>query len=445
MAAWGTQKRGVDDLVELLRRNETGPSMLLLRSRLLDEEGLRAICGALAVNTSLEELVASGHSISQQGASYMAEALRENNILQRLSIGCGSFGDEELQCLLHDWTNITLKELDLGAKSLTASAGNHLGVMLGSAPHRLEVLILSKNKLGNEGMSTLARGLGGPTSASLRKLDLAETGIGKDGCQALGEALCGVEAYRTAPLELKLEQNPELDGEALEALLPTFLPKTEVKYGIAALYLDRCSIDDRGFNSLCKSMSCENSVFSKIERLSVGWNKITNLEGLDALLEGSNCLRFLDLRKNNVGFEGFSTLSNTMRFPRCQITELNLTSIGLEFQSDFNGASSNLASNSALMELNLMGNKLGEDGVEALLRAFGESSLSNITRIAIGAVGLTRKAEPMLVECVKKLKHLQYLELGGNDLMSSVDFQEKMGNARPGLTIAMDGTQDQSH
>ena len=68
--------------------------MCILGTRKFGPTEAVAFSGALASNTSLQELLASGHPLGAAEAAAFGEALSRNTTLRSLCLGDNSFGDE---------------------------------------------------------------------------------------------------------------------------------------------------------------------------------------------------------------------------------------------------------------------------------------------------------------------------------------------------------------
>lgn len=68
--------------------------MCILSTRKFGASEAAAFSAALAANTSLKELLASGHPMGVAGATAFGEALSRNTTLRSLCVGDNSFGDE---------------------------------------------------------------------------------------------------------------------------------------------------------------------------------------------------------------------------------------------------------------------------------------------------------------------------------------------------------------
>lgn len=68
--------------------------MCILSTRKFGVAEAMALSAALASNTSLKELLASGHPLAAAEAAAFGQALSRNTTLRSLCLGDNSFGDE---------------------------------------------------------------------------------------------------------------------------------------------------------------------------------------------------------------------------------------------------------------------------------------------------------------------------------------------------------------
>ncbi|CAN0494385.1 unnamed protein product [Hapterophycus canaliculatus] len=68
--------------------------MCILSTRKFGHSEAVAFSAALSSNTSLGELLASGHRLEAAGAAAFGEALSRNTTLRSLCVGDNEFGDE---------------------------------------------------------------------------------------------------------------------------------------------------------------------------------------------------------------------------------------------------------------------------------------------------------------------------------------------------------------
>eukprot|EP00752_Nemacystus_decipiens_P017667 g15838.t1 len=98
--------------------------MCILSTRKFGTSEAVAFSAALADNTSLAELLASGHPVDVAGATAFGEALSRNTTLRSLCVGDNSFGDKGVLALVESLKrNRGLLVLDLEYKSIASGEG----------------------------------------------------------------------------------------------------------------------------------------------------------------------------------------------------------------------------------------------------------------------------------------------------------------------------------
>ena len=156
------------------------------------------------------------------GIQGVAQALlmRAPLTLHVLSLaGCG-LGDEGVSSLtgaLGATSAVHLLSLDLCDNGLTHESGTALAVMLAARTQRLEELRLSRNPLGDSGVAAVSNGL--VANNTLRKLYLAQVGVGAKGVHALAGAL----RHHIGLSTLHIHTNPPLQGRSGSAAVAELL------------------------------------------------------------------------------------------------------------------------------------------------------------------------------------------------------------------------------
>ncbi|CAM9778785.1 unnamed protein product, partial [Laminaria digitata] len=179
--AWGAT-RGVDDLIAKLKDNKTANTMCILSTRKFGATEALGLSAALASNTSLKDLLASGHPLGAAEAAAFGQALSKNTTLRALCLGDNSFGDEGVLALVAGLrSNRGLLVLDLEYKSI--SSGEGLSNLLETHP-TLTDLRLGRNQLGEPGIKALSVGLS--RSSTLLRLDLSDNALDAAAAEALG-------------------------------------------------------------------------------------------------------------------------------------------------------------------------------------------------------------------------------------------------------------------
>ncbi|CAM9111853.1 unnamed protein product [Pylaiella littoralis] len=495
--AWGAP-RGVDDLIAKLKGNTTASTMCILSTRKFGTSDAVAFSAALSDNTSLSELLASGHPLEVAGATALGEAMSRNSTLRSLCVGDNTFGDEGVLALVEGLQcNRGLLVLDLEFKSIASAEG--LDTLLKAHP-TLEDLRLGRNQLGATGIKTLSAGL--MFTATLLRLDLSRNLINAAAAEALGYALFGdhptgnntdgdengisvsagaaggtVKGPPPPPLEfLDVSRNP-LGDEGGAALLtaigtsPTLTGLVMAEAGLgaraatalaAALAPGPLRRPPTGVDAplstpgatagarACAVASSEEVLSSRPPIIPTTIATTKNRRGLPML-------KTLDVSNNDVGVGGTTEIAGALSGGGAP--QLESLSIGYNNVGDEGAAALGRAAGLRLASLDLSGNALSGVGVGAVLSAPGlrEAKLfhnacgdegvplvlkalvagGTVETLDLGANGLTGAGFEALLPGLAACSSLQTLEVGANandDRAEEAIRQSQRGN--PALDIA---------
>ncbi|CAN0346713.1 unnamed protein product [Ectocarpus sp. 12 AP-2014] len=462
--AWGAP-RGVDDLIAKLNDNSTASTMCILSTRKFGPSEAAAFSAALSGNTSLTELLASGHPLEVAGASAFGQALSRNTTLRSLCVGDNDFGDEGVIALVEGLKrNHGLLVLDLEYKSIASGEG--LRTLLETHP-KLADLRLGRNQLGEAGMKSLSAGLS--LSSTLLRLDLSGNQLNAAAAEALGRALCthrpagtgGNQAGTSAvgggdgggdsggdgggggstpppPLEfLDVSRNPLGDegGAALFRALATSptltgLVLAEAKLGpLAAAALAEALVpppasplpEGGGPSGPAEPDSGEMTPLpppppppanggglQKLQALDVSKNELGTGGGTEvagALSRGgAPRLETLSMAYNDVGDDGAAALGKAAG-PRLAVLDLSGNALG--------GAGIGaVLSAPGLREAKLFHNACKDEGVPVVLEALLAGG--TLQTLDLGANGLTGAGLEILLPGLAACSSLQTLEVGAN-------------------------------
>jgi len=401
-SVWG-RKRGIEDLVAKVGANDASlESLHIMSTRKFDDQGAKSLCTALSKNTNLTELYASGHTLGFEGISEFSKLLHGKTGLAYLSIGCSKFGGKGLQILSEGLANNDgLKSLNLEYKGLDCSDGSDgaEGVRALSAALRnnsaLEELLLSRNPLGDEGVSILLRGLSGSHSR-LRSLVLSDVGVGMDGMLVLGRTL------QTRPSLSSVDiSNNGLVGAAGCAAFAAAGGFSNM----AVLNISGCNIGNEGASMVARAVAQQGSPstlklrnngitakgavelanalkLSKIAELDLSNNRVgPHTAALFAAMSG---LKQLGLLGNRLGNEGCQTIAESIIFSTKPVT--------LEY-------------------LDLCGNGISDDGVVSICSIFSaqQASCASFKTIVVGSNPIGQKGEDEIVETLINNPSLRFV------------------------------------
>ena len=153
-------------------------------------DGIAHVCAALAGDTRVTSLWLKRNPLKPAGMRPIAELLRVNRTITVLDlVNCGLL-DEGLTVVLDALSgprgNKTLRHLYVGTNGISAASAPRLAEFLKN-DCALESLFLSCNRLGDDGVVEVARGLA--ANRTIRRVSLASNRIGPRGAAALADAL----------------------------------------------------------------------------------------------------------------------------------------------------------------------------------------------------------------------------------------------------------------
>ncbi|XP_078288225.1 NACHT, LRR and PYD domains-containing protein 3-like isoform X2 [Rhinoraja longicauda] len=166
----------------------------------------------------------------------------------------------------------------------------------------------------------------------------------------------------------------------------------------------------------CEGLQRLGPVLHKCQHLGLNNVGLTDsgAEDLASALSTNTALTQLDLSGNNLGDSGVKLVSAAFRNTDCKIQRLKLCSVGLT-DSGAEDLAFALSTNTSLTELELSENNLGDSGVKLVSAALGNPDCK-IQRLGLGSVGLTDSGAEDLVSALSTNTSLTELELGNNSL-----------------------------
>eukprot|EP00611_Tribonema_gayanum_P010857 TRINITY_DN2097_c0_g1_i1.p1 TRINITY_DN2097_c0_g1~~TRINITY_DN2097_c0_g1_i1.p1 ORF type:complete len:454 (+),score=73.47 TRINITY_DN2097_c0_g1_i1:34-1362(+) len=422
--AWGAPK-GVDDLLVKLRTDANLTSLVILRNRRFGVAEATQFAGALASNSTLTELFASGHGVGVEGAAAFGKALVTNTALSALSLGDNGMSDEGVTALVHGGLhkNTGLVKLDLEYKSVTR--GDHIGHLL---QHHiaLQDLRLGRNRIGNDGLVALCQGL--RASTALTHLDLSSNAFGQEGVAALTTSL------PTTLIGLNLSGNA-LCGSAGHSLFTSLAAAQNTT--LATLKLRDCALDATAAAALMlwSQTDPEHACYARhtaLSSLDLTGNADLGASGAWAAVQCSSRLSWLSICGLCAGDEGAGHVAANAP-PTLTHLDASRNGIGPD------GACALLAL-LQLMELRLFNNSIGDDGAAAVagaLKRAAEAGSCKMATLDLGANSLTHEGIVVLLEAVRPCNFLSVIELGGNTVDEAAESAIRaLQDVRPDVDVA---------
>eukprot|EP00980_Cylindrotheca_fusiformis_P021712 scaffold8535_cov132-Cylindrotheca_fusiformis.AAC.20 len=183
------------------------------------------------------------------------------------------------------------------------------------------------------------------------------------------------------------------------------------------LILENCKLNDNEIEVLGKGLSRDDTV-APIERFSLRSNRLGNrgTVSLAAWFQRSKTLQELDLSKNQIGSRGATATMHAFRDnPKCRIKMLNFAHNEIWDPDD----GSFFANNTSLHLLNLEGNFIHDEGVEAVAKGLIRNShKTNLKHLFLGWNGIGDEGAIQLGRMLSSNKSLETLGLGENDITS---------------------------
>jgi len=178
---------GAADVARLIERN-THMEVLYLGCNQIQEAGTAALAQALTHNDNVLGLWLKRNPLGLPGARALAEMLRHNRRLRTLDLVNTQIGIDGLAAILDVLIhpNRTIERVYLGGNQIDAAGAQLLATLL-KENSSIKALLLNVNHLGDTGAQVLADAL--QQNRTLVELGLASNGIAGDGGIALMRAI----------------------------------------------------------------------------------------------------------------------------------------------------------------------------------------------------------------------------------------------------------------
>ena len=379
-------------LAEALSTNTNVISLNLGGSHSIQEEGARALGNALRTNASLAALDIYSNRAGDTGAIAIAAALRVGHscgrrngdgISSRNSIRKNSSSSSSSSSSSIIGLHRTTSSVNTGSDYTYSYASRNIG---------LQVLNMGLNRVGSAGARALGEAL--CTNASLSTLMLQQNNIGEDGACALAEALLTNTALTT------LNLGYAIDAGGARALAEAL----QVNTGLRSLDLSNCSsIGPGGGQALGQALRFNSSL--QILRLT---NTYLGDDGVrpigDALADDNQSLLTLDVSYNDIGPAGAIALARALlradKHGGLETLVMNNNSVGTEGAVALANAVRGHRNNRRLKTLKLRANNILAEGASALADALCTNVTLRVLRLqcnGIGDAGVTAFAETLRV------------------------------------------------
>ena len=269
---------------------------LVLSRNSITDRGATALAQMLKENRMLQQLDVSRNSIGVGGATALAEMLKESRTLQQLNVRGNSIcvgGATALAEMLKE--NRTLQLLNVGDNSIGNGGVTALAEMLKENRTLLQLKVYS-NTIGDGGATALAERL--KENRTLQQLNIGNNSIGVGGATALAEML---KENRTLQ---QLDVGSNCIGSGGATTLAEMLRENRT---LQYLDIRRNSIGDGGATALAEMLKINRT----LQQLDVSFNSIGDggATALAEMLKENRTLRQLDIRRNSIVDGGATALA----------------------------------------------------------------------------------------------------------------------------------------
>ncbi|XP_066228704.1 NACHT, LRR and PYD domains-containing protein 11 [Saccopteryx leptura] len=319
------------DICSLLHTKENLRELEICHSD-LDGTSERVLCKALRhPNCQLQTLKLTYLSVGTAFKDVL-KAIVHNQNLTFLSLSCMPIS-LKMFSLLHEVLGspmCSIQHLSLMKCDLKANAYEQIASLL-ICGKKLKKLTLSKNPLSHGGMKILCDALLHP-DCTLESLALLFCGLTKTSCSYLARTLLSTDRLKHLDLSVNYLQNHGVSVLTLPLTIPSC--------ALQELELSGCFFT---------SGVCQNIAY---------------------VLESNPNLRSLELGSNGIGDAGMEPLCKALRHRNCKLENIGLEECRLTSLCCASLALV-LVSSKTLKKLNLLGNKLGAEGIVQLLEGLG--------------------------------------------------------------------------
>ncbi|XP_074854009.1 ribonuclease inhibitor-like [Carettochelys insculpta] len=313
-------------------------------------------------------------NLSASHCEDIGSVLRSNQSLTELTLNNNELGDSgvELLCKGLMIPSCNLQKLSLQNCNITEACCKHLRSVL-STKQSLTELHLGDNKLRTSGVKMLCEGLMDP-NCKLQKLQLEYCELTPDNCELLSSVLRTKSSLKV----LNLSHN-KLGDEAVKLLCQGFMDPI---CNLQSLHLEDCHIT---------AASCGD---------------------LSAVLAAKPSLTELSVGENKIGDPGVVLLCQGLLNPNCKIEKLWLWECGVT-PASCKDLAQVLSTKESLTELSLIGNELGDPGMEQLCQGLKDPK-AKLQALWIRECGLTAACCKSISAVLSTNQTLREVHMGGN-------------------------------
>lgn len=268
---------------------------------------------------SLKRLNLSNNKLGAGGAVHIASIVGENRSIIELILSRNNFGKKSLKTLSkHLARNPVLERLDLSFNKIKSGGVNHLATVLDATESRsrLVYLDLTQNPISDKGALYLVNALLQGKNKHLRHLNLTRTELTSEGAIYLAHLL----KYSYTLEELVVSRNKiGLDG-VVELCLGLEDSRDENGSALRRLDLDMNDLDDRAAIRLAEMLR-GNDVLKTLSLVDNGIRN-EGAAALADSLHSNLTLRHLDLERNQIRDPGAIALAKSICRKSCHLITL---------------------------------------------------------------------------------------------------------------------------
>ena len=295
-------------------------SSLELSVNIITDEGVTYLVEALKhSNCKLNTLDLSENNVTDKGVECLAEALKHSNCkLNSLNLSRNNVTDKGAECLAEalKHSNCKLNSLNLGINNITDEGAKCLAEALKHSNCKLNSLILAQNNVTDKGVKCLVKALK-HSNCKLNSLDFCRIEFTDKGVKYLADALkhsnCKLNSLNLA-INKFTDEGVKYLAEALK--------HSNCKLNSLNLAFVKCT--EEGVKYVAEALKHS---YCKLNSLNLALNEFT-AEGVKYLAEAlkhSNCkLNSLNLRYNESTEEGVKYLAEALKHSNCKLNSLNV-------------------------------------------------------------------------------------------------------------------------
>jgi Ran GTPase-activating protein (RanGAP) involved in mRNA processing and transport len=382
----------------------------------IGDEGAKAIAGALANNTTLQNINISKNDIGVEGAKAIAEALANNTTLIELNIGINNILDEGAEAIAEALkSNNKLLALYISENNLTYKSAYEFAIILKKIK-TLKIFDISKNKIDGDGAKAIANAFTPSPileyNTTLEELSIGTANIGDTGVIAIVKALKNNISLKTLIID---DNNITDEGAiAIAALLNKntnstttlrFININDNKIGIVGAKAITDSLKDN--TTLKKLFFCNNNI---------------GVEGAKAIANAltiNKSLEILYLEDNNFDDKGIIALTDSLKNNiNTKLNTFTVSKIGIEGAKAIAAV---LVSNTTLKALKIGDETFGDDVAIIIAKALESNNTLEQLYISRNKNDkITDVGAQSFLNALKTNTKLKILEISNNIINGSI-------------------------